>query len=397
MRRIRQLHQVEVRLRVEQCDDFIIAGTQASMSRIMAKCGELKSALMLRAAKAVAMLELIQESEPTTADLVSRCLYNSIGQDNQTTAVAEALETLRSLNLLGYSEKLGYKIQSSAGEEWDRDRQDVGVSQEKISKHVQNALKLLIQSIEKPRYTERSFPLLGMFSDGDSHQDIKLVDPKDDAAITIDFRFLPREARIQGDWVRKSGETQFKNRLIWVCGDNETLKDTVREFGKSEGIIEKNSSRRNSLSKTKQRLLLDEEIRLEELTEKVSNAIMACWKTGHFYFRGQTYDARDQGESFNTAANRSAAKILPTLFNLFDSTTVTPNELAQLLAPDLSGPSAKFMSGKDSIGILDLEDGRYEPTCLGVVPQRIREKIDTDEGLPVVTPLPPPHSDAIVL
>ena len=353
--------------------------TQASMSRIMAKCGELDSELMLRAAKAVAMLELIQETEPTTADLVSRCLYNTIGQGNQVGAVTEALETLRSLNLLGYSEKLGYKIQSSAGEEWERDRREVGVSQDKISQYVFEALKNLVQTIDKPKYADRPFPIAGLFSDGREHQDGKLLDPKDDASVTIDFRFLPRDERIQTDWVRRSGESNFKNRLVWVCGDNEALKDTVRELAKSQGMVDKYRPRRDSLSPQKRMLWQMEEIRLEELTEKVRDAVANSWKTGKFYFRGEAYDAREQGDSFNTAANRTAAKILPKLFNLFDGTVVTPGELSQLLDKELSGPSAKFM--KDGIGILELDGGRYEPTCAGVVPQRIWDKIESDGGI----------------
>jgi 3-(3-hydroxy-phenyl)propionate hydroxylase len=37
-------------------------------------------------------------------------------------AVRQALEELRRRNLLGYSEKTGFKIQSNAGEEWERER-----------------------------------------------------------------------------------------------------------------------------------------------------------------------------------------------------------------------------------------------------------------------------------
>ena len=354
--------------------------TQASMSRIMAKCGELKSDLALRAAKAVAMLELIQESQPTSADLVARCLYHQIGQGSQVAAITEALEKLRSMNLLGYSEKLGYKIQSSAGEEWDRERREVGVSQDKISDYVQESLKLLIQAIDKPKFADRPFPIGGVFSDGREQQDAKLFDPRDDASVTLDFRFLAREERSQSDWIRKSDESNFKNRLVWVCGENESLKDIIRELAKSQGMVDKYRPRRDSLTPQKRMLWQTEEIRLEELATKVREAVAACWKAGHFYFRGQPFEAREQGDSFNTAANRTASKILPTLFNLFDGTTVTPNELAQLLAQDLSGPSAKFMTTKEGIGILDLDDGRYEPTCTGVVPQRIREKIEADGG-----------------
>ncbi len=52
--------------------------TQSSMARIMNKCAELKKDLALRAAKAVALLEMIQEAEPTTPELVAKCLYDRL-------------------------------------------------------------------------------------------------------------------------------------------------------------------------------------------------------------------------------------------------------------------------------------------------------------------------------
>lgn len=42
-------------------------------------------------------------------------------------------------------------------------------------------------------------------------------------------------------------------------------------------------------------------------------------------------------------------------------------------------PSAKLMA--DEIGILELDGGCYEPTCVGVVPSRINDKIRGDGGI----------------
>ncbi|MCH8043900.1 MAG: hypothetical protein IID44_09305 [Planctomycetes bacterium] len=51
---------------------------------------------------------------------------------------------------LGYSEKQGYKIQSTAGEEWERTKREIGVSRDTISDYVQEALKILLPAAEKP-------------------------------------------------------------------------------------------------------------------------------------------------------------------------------------------------------------------------------------------------------
>ena len=88
---------------------------QNTLARIFSHEAIAQDAMALRVAKAVALLELIQEQEPTTVELISQCLYDRLGLGNQTTAVTQALETLRSQGLLSYSEKTGYKVQSSAG------------------------------------------------------------------------------------------------------------------------------------------------------------------------------------------------------------------------------------------------------------------------------------------
>jgi hypothetical protein len=71
--------------------------------------------------------------------------------------------------------------------------------------------------------------------------------------------------------------------------------------------------------------------------------------------------------------------VLPDLFPHFIATQVQPAELMQLVAAELSGPSPKFMTGE--LGILELDAGRYVPTCSGVVPRRIEEHIKNEGGL----------------
>ncbi|MEJ2314007.1 MAG: hypothetical protein P8Y85_04360, partial [Nitrospirota bacterium] len=60
-------------------------------------------------------------------------------------------------------------------------------------------------------------------------------------------------------------------------------------------------------------------------------------------------------------------------------TDLLPSELMQLLEAELTGPSPKLMTGE--LGILELDHGRYEPTCGGLVPKRVQEYIETEGGL----------------
>jgi hypothetical protein len=58
---------------------------------------------------------------------------------------------------------------------------------------------------------------------------------------------------------------------------------------------------------------------------------------------------------------------------------IAPAELLQLIEPELSGPSPKFLS--DELGILELDSGKYVPSCAGVVPRRVLEHLQSEGGV----------------
>lgn len=352
---------------------------QASMARVLGQCTGDAEVLKVRAAKAVAMLELIQETQPTDAKLVAQCLYDSVDRGNNVAAVTAALEELRLKNLLGYSEKHGYKVQSSAGEEWERERRDIGVAREIISEIVQGGLTWLLAAPDRPRLQGRPFPWAGHFSDGRRADDVSLVDPRDDAAAHVDFRFLAREESTESTWVKKSAETALQDRLVWLCGDSDHVDHLARELHRSRAMVKKYKPRRESLNPARKLLLQQEENRGEDLEKVVRDAIAASWMAGKMYFRGRPISPQEQGTSFSVALYAAATRVLPDLFPHFIATQLQPSELLQLVEAELSGPSPKFLTG--DLGILELDSGRYVPSCSGVVPRRVQEHIEAEGGL----------------
>lgn len=359
---------------------------QASMARVLAYCAELPSAqdptaLTLRSAKAVALLELLQElGQPTTPELVAQCLYDHVDRGNQVTEVREALEDLRRHNLLGYSEKDGYKIQSSAGEEWDRERRDMPAPTESRSEVVRESLKYLLALPEKPRYQGRPFPWAGLYSDGRRAEDVPIEASRDPAAIRVDLRFLTsREARAESDWVKRSDETALRERLIWIVGETDRLEDLAREYVKSRAMVRKYEPRKESLLPTKKLLLQQEQNNEEDLAGRLHAAVEEAFMGGTMYFAGRPLAPRDFGSAFATAIHGAATRILPDLFPHFDATQVLPGELNVLLEKELSAPSPKFLP--EALGILELDSGRYVPSCSGTVPVRVFEKVKAEDGL----------------
>ena len=352
---------------------------QASMARLLNQCADDSSGMLTRAAKAVALLELIQDTMPTDARLVAQCLYDRVDRGNNASAVTTALEELRRRNLLGYSEKHGYKVQSSAGEEWERERRDKPVARELLSEIVQDSLKYMVAAPERPRLQGRPFPWVGLFSDGRGSDDAVLVDSRDDAVVRVDLRFLAKDERNETGWVKRSDETALRDRLIWVCGEAEQAEHLSRELAKSRAMVRKFEPRQSSLNATRKLLLQQEKNRVEELEGQVRAAVASSFMAGRLYFRGRGVAPSEQGASFGTALSSMASRILPDLFPHFLGTSISPSELLQLVEGELSGPSPKFLAGE--LGLLDLDAGRYVPTCGGVVPRRVQEHIEAEGGL----------------
>ncbi len=374
------------------------ADVQTTLSRIFADPQVRDDLLAQRVAKAVALLELIQEQTPTTPVLVAQCLYARLGEGNRVPAVTDALEKLRGLGLLSYSEKQGFKIQSSAGQEWQREREDIGVAQEQISKIVQESLKGLVGSMqERPRWKGRNFPWTLWFSDGRQANDVKLQDTREDSTVAVDFRFLgKKEDRASTTWVPKSDQEQLRNRLLWVVSESGGIEDAARQLARSERMLERYRPRRESLTRGKQLLLIEEEARFDELEGRVRTAVGEAFLEGAAYFRGQPLRPRDAGSSFATALGAMATRLLPDLYPHFSEIAISPSELNQLLDKELTGPSTKFMDG--GLGILSLDAGKYVATCAGVYPSRVAQEIEQHGGLSgqtlVATFVSPPYGYA---
>ncbi|MBI5543786.1 MAG: BREX system P-loop protein BrxC [Deltaproteobacteria bacterium] len=355
------------------------ADVQTTLSRIFDHPDVRDDALAQRAAKAVALLELIQETKATTPELVASCLYQRLGQGNQVQPVTQALEKLRAANLVAYSEKHGYKIQSSAGQEWERERDDIGVTAEQVSEVVRGKLKVLLATPERPRHKGSAFPWSAFFTDGRHFTDEKVQTTSDAAAVTVDFRFLKaRDDRAPSAWVQRSDQEPLRDRLVWVVGEPGPIEGLAREFARSEFMRNRYAARRESLSPEKGRLLLEEEARFEELEKKVSAAVADAFLDGKVYFRGQPLEPRTLGAAFGTALVAAAERVLPALYPFFTDIAVTPAELGQLLEKQLAGPSNKFM--EKGLGILSLDAGKYIPSCTGIEPKRVFEFIDAAKG-----------------
>jgi hypothetical protein len=353
---------------------------QQSMARLLQSCGP--DPLYARVAKAVALLQLVQDESSalgTDASLVARCLHDHADAPDRTEAVTQALESMRRRNLLGYSERTGYKIQSSAAEEWERERRDIDVSGEQVVGLVRTALTELVDAASLPRLKGRTFPITARFSADILAREVSLHDPRDPASVLLDLRWVRDTS--EGTWIRRSAEGAQQDRLLWVGAEIGPVWEAALELGRSVGLLRKlePSYQTNSLLHGRKTLYLAEEGRRDELAARLRAAVDACWTAGALYFRGRRLSARELGEAFSDVLQTAGQRLLPELFPEFVPVQVSAAELAQLVAIELMGPPTKFLG--DELGLLELERGQYVASCAGVVPQRVLSAIGAQRGL----------------
>ena len=348
---------------------------QTTLARIFAHEAVKADQMAARVAKAVAMLELIQEQTPTTPVLVAQCLYDQLGRGNQEPEVSRSLEMLRSLNLLSYSEKTGYKIQSAAGQEWAKERDHYSVTPDAVSEQVAQKLKELLGGVDNPGYKGNKFRWVAYYSDGRQRQDERLQVPNELAVATVDFRYVAKDEQKPENWVKASGYE--RNRMLWVVGDRAALTHEVKELAKSQKMLNTYGSRRTSLTPAKQRLLGDEQTRYDTLETRVKDEVMSAFLDGEIYFRGRQIDRQQYSGSFAPLLTRLAEDLLPEIYENYVAISVSPLELAPLLDPKLSGISPKFIEG---LGILELDAGKYAATCAGAMPARIGRYVVEEGG-----------------
>lgn len=349
---------------------------QASMARVLTQTAASTDAWARKVAQTIALLQLNRETQAVTEELIAQCLYPAVGAPPVTSQVKAALELLKSHNLVGYSEKDGYKIQSSAGQEWQRERDARPMSGEDRSELVREKLRELLQDLERPRLGGRAFPWAAYFTDGSS-RDVRILDTRDEATVTVDFRFLPAKERRATEWVRKSDEEALRNRILWITSE-EGVSEALRELFRSREMVKRYQPKKASLSADKNRLLIEELERCEGLEAQARQAVAAAFVDGELFFRSERQEARTLGSSFSAILVQAGERRLPLLYPHRCDIAVTEKELEQLLHASLSGVSTKFMEGQ--LGLLTQDGGRYVATCQGQVPTVILEFITRENG-----------------
>ncbi|MCR9202528.1 MAG: BREX system P-loop protein BrxC [Planctomycetaceae bacterium] len=354
------------------------SATQECMSRVLGFTAN-KDELLGQVARVVALLQIIQDDLPTTDALVAQCLYDRVDRGNRQDAIRDALEALRAAGLLTFSDRNGYALQSTAGEEWERERQSAGTTSADQHAIISEVLGHCMQRVSRPHLQRQVFAWRALFSDGRSLQDERLLTSKEGAAVTVDFRLVAAEDDLaQTEWKQRSQQADLANRLIWISGDIEELLEQARQLVRSRYMVNKYASRRESLSNAQRQLLNNEEVRIADRESSIAKAAELSWMSGQLYFRGVQYRATDFGAAFADTLVAVAERIMPLLFEHFEPYSLSATDVARLLEVEITAPAPVLLT--EQLGILTNNNGRFEPTCDGVIPTRVLEFLKAESG-----------------
>lgn len=340
------------------------ADVQMTIARALELCARQDRPLMARVVKAIALLEPIQERQKTSTELIARALYTQLGQGNQQPAIQLTLDALMAENLLGYSEKTGYKIESSAGQEWQRERDAYAPGVEQQSTETQKALLCLVGDAKTPTFPGLTVPWLAMFSDNLGAKDVRIKDERKHMVVTVDFQFTKGEGPEQ--WVPRSDSPAYRDRVVWVVAEVDSVRYAATKLLRSDRMIERYGNRQSSLPDDKRNLLVDERNRQGTAKEELNEAVKSAFMAGQLYFRGRQTSPRDVGASFTTALTAFGNRVVTELYPHPTLFTVSEKEILYLIeSSELTAPPPVL--GQEGLGILTLDAGRYEVTCSGRV------------------------------
>ncbi|HKY38425.1 MAG TPA: BREX system P-loop protein BrxC [Polyangiaceae bacterium] len=365
---------------------------QATLTRAFEFAANKNDELMRRVVKAVAMLQQVQDDKKeTTAELISRCLYERLGQGNQLPAVQAALDALVGENLLAYSEKGGYKVQSTAGQEWQNERDNYAPGPEQKSAKVLEALEWLMGDVDKPKLGDVGITWRAFYSDGYGQKDARVKDERKYTVVTVDFQLSKK--RSGEHWIPISSQG-FTDRIFWVVGDADGPMDAATQLIRSERMVERYGSRQSSLGDERAHLLIDERNRVDHAKARLQEAVKSAFMAGQFYFQGRKASPTELGASFAQALTAYGNRIVPLLYPHPVTFSVSEKDIVYLIDnTELAAPPAVF--GQDRLGLLTLDAGRYEVTCHGRVPKDVLAYVTANPGVTGSTLLAhfgaPPH------
>jgi hypothetical protein len=193
-----------------------------------------------RVARIVAVLERAQHRTPTTAELIRRSLYTTVGGGDPCPGLPRTLAWLEDSGFLARTTTHGYRIRTAAEEEWELSRHGHQITEQKTSDRVRDTLRRLLLPLATGRPDEAEIPWNALYADGKIAHDVRLLRESPEGALIVNLLHLPLSRRSPTDWKDRSTWARLRRRLHWVAGgDLSVVRERLLAIAKKRGNLVK--------------------------------------------------------------------------------------------------------------------------------------------------------------
>jgi hypothetical protein len=322
--------------------------------------------------KAISLLEMNAEQLPVELSLISSLLYPELGSASVEGEVKTALENLSKDNWIHYHEKSGWRVQNNAAQDWNRQKSEISIPASRIADLLIDLQKDIVSTVNQPTLDGARFPLESFWG-----LEQKITGKNDSTKVKLCFHWADNASKRKDldQWINLS--RQHKRMFHWVSGDPSNLVSEVRDFERSQRMIDRYKGQ-GQLQPLQQQLMYQEQAESERLWEEIKKEIKQVWIRGVFLFDGDPIEMNQAGASFENALKTEIEKKIGQLFNKFSQghISITESDFKQLLEKDTSGLGIVFFDGEGALGIAQNDAGKIIFKCDGQVPCQLFQYLE---------------------
>jgi len=311
--------------------------------------------LALKVAKAITLLEFVRDL-PRTPENIAATLYERVDGQPLVAEVKASLKRLEGAQFVRETPE-GWKLQTALEKDWDTKRRRIAP---KLAQRKELRRELLYSIFEEAkvrtyRYRDlRTFRLAvtadgSTITEGDIPLTIYLAEDEDDLAR------LKQEAR-----EASRPNTKGENTLYWVVPMTSEVKSGLEELFRSREMI--TSHEREAKTREEYALLQSEKDKRDTTIRDLRADLAAAFPRGTSYFRGVEKAASAWGQTLIDGLKAFLDKAVPDLYPKFHLGAYPADERDAekfLTAVNLAGLPILYQDGKDKMGLIHQEKGRF--------------------------------------
>ena len=322
--------------------------------------------------KAISLLEMNAEKLPVHLKLLASVLYPELGASSVENQVKTALDNLNKDNWIHFHEKLGWRVQNNAAQDWNRQKNEISIPGSRIIEILIQLQQEIMATVNQPTMNGARFPLETFWG-----LEQKISGKNDPTKVSLCFHWEENsKKRTDSDlWINLS--RQHKRSFHWLSGDPSNLISKVRNYERAQKMIARYEGQ-GQLQTMQQQLLYQEKAENERLWEEIKKDIKQVWIHGTFFFDGDSFEMSQAGATFEQSLRTEIEKKLGQLFHKFSQghISITESDYKQLFEKDPSGLGTVFFDRPGCLGIAQSDAGRIIFKCEGQVPTEIFQYLE---------------------